>query len=788
MRSDRAIPPSGQTDGVDAYVDTVQVRGSARPRPSRARGHTLEIATVLCVALIAATGWAVLAADWVQGGGGAIVVATLSVIEAALLAQAHAPRIATALAAPFLALAAIVPTTLAAMPRLPGQTTGAVAGHYIRALFTGLSSTHDWDFTVGLSAILFICGYWLGWMALREHRGVLAVVPIFSVLATNVVNAAKPGPVALPETVAVGLAIAVVAVAHLGSLDKRWAASQITAFDGLRWRFGTSAAGVAVILTLVAVLLPPVSTTDISAKLFPTGLGIGAGQRGKSPGGASGAASIGFSQAVVPGGPLVSVPRTVFTYTDDTLAPVDFAVANDTVFDKGNWYGPARGAPGPGGTTWAGIDFTPGPLPRDNSISDGGAGAHETAVHADILLDPGATGSEALAPFAGEPEAINDQGTAFGTAVGAVSDASPLLTVDSVQLTLGIQVGTKITSTGFVSTATEAQLRTAGTNYPAWTSQFTELSDDSTHGVEAIRSLAKAWTAGASNQYDKAIAIEQRLRSAPFQYTLNPHQLAGASLWPVVYFLTVTHRGYCQYFASAMGSMLRSLGIPTRLVSGFGPGATEDVNGPQAVNQVQTQSVTTTDAHTWVEAYFPGYGWIPFEPTPPSSQGNYQPFARGLAAVSAVRVPAGPVTTPATTPATPHGFRGQDPNVSPAGSGSAGMPVAVVTSLAVLGGVALLLVAAVLWLLLPRSLAGAWKRVETLGVISGVARHYAETHRAYAARLAGVRPGAGTALLELAAVTARAEFSASGASPRDRAQALRTWRRALFGSTQRRKR
>ncbi len=121
-----------------------------------------------------------------------IVVAITSVIEAALLAQARAPRIATAIAAPFLGLAAIVPTTLAAMPAVPGQTVGAIAGHYLRALFTGLASTQDWDFTVGLCAILFLCGYWLGWMVLREHRGVLAVIPIFSVLATNVVNAANP--------------------------------------------------------------------------------------------------------------------------------------------------------------------------------------------------------------------------------------------------------------------------------------------------------------------------------------------------------------------------------------------------------------------------------------------------------------------------------------------------------------------------------------------------------------------------------------------------------------------
>ena len=89
--------------------------------------------------------------------------------------------------------------------------------------------------------------------------------------------------------------------------------------------------------------------------------------------------------------------------------------------------------------------------------------------------------------------------------------------------------------------------------------------------------------------------------------------MPNASIWPVVYFLTVSHRGYCQYFASAMGSMLRSLGIPTRLVSGYGPGTTRAQSGRAGQRE---QTVSTSDAHSWVEAYFPGYGWIPFEPTP----------------------------------------------------------------------------------------------------------------------------------------------------------------------------
>ena len=79
---------------MDVYAGTSVNLGDSARRPGEAgRRYNFEIAAALCVALIGATAWAVLAADWVHGGGGAIVVAITSVIEAALLAQARAPRI-----------------------------------------------------------------------------------------------------------------------------------------------------------------------------------------------------------------------------------------------------------------------------------------------------------------------------------------------------------------------------------------------------------------------------------------------------------------------------------------------------------------------------------------------------------------------------------------------------------------------------------------------------------------------------------------------------------------------
>ena len=547
---------------MDAYVDGIlQLRESARER-APGRKYSFEIAAVLCVALIAATAWAVLAANWVHGGGGSIVVAVTAVIEAALLAQARAPRIAAAIAAPFLGLAAIVPTTLAAMPAVPGQTVGAIAGHYLQALFTGLSSTQDWDFTVGLCAILFLCGYWLGWMVLREHRGVLAVIPVFSVLATNVVNAQDPDPIALPETIAVVLALGVVAAAYLGSLGDRWAASRITALDGLGWRFGSSAAGVAVVLTIVALVLPPVSTTDISTKLFPKGVGFGSSGKGAGRSIVGGADTIGFNPSVTLGGALVSHPQLAMTYVVNTNAAVYIRVADDTLFDRGTW-NPESGENTDAGSTWNAIQYPQGLLPRDLNPADGGIGSNEATVAATLTLQPNATGQLPLAPFTGDPASSNLPGIAYGTTTAA--GTSSLLTVDQVVLDQDIVAGTTIQTNAYISTATEAQLRAAGTNYPSWTRQYTAMNDDASKGVETIRRLAQQWTVGASDPYDQALAIEQQLRNpALFQYTLNPPQDPSSNLWPVVYFLTTSHKGYCQYFASAMGSMLRSLGIPTR--------------------------------------------------------------------------------------------------------------------------------------------------------------------------------------------------------------------------------
>ncbi len=171
---------------------------------------------------MATTSWAVLAAGFVSGGGSALAVGVAAVLAAAMVSRIHSHRIVAVVLSPVLAVVVIVPLTIARMPVGPHQALGVTASHYLRALSTGLWSTDAWTFIVGLSAILFVCGYWLGWMALHEHRGVLAVVPMYAVLGVDVLNAPRAAALALPVTLAIGLSLAVMAAAYLGSLTAGW--------------------------------------------------------------------------------------------------------------------------------------------------------------------------------------------------------------------------------------------------------------------------------------------------------------------------------------------------------------------------------------------------------------------------------------------------------------------------------------------------------------------------------------------------------------------------------------
>jgi transglutaminase-like putative cysteine protease len=147
-------------------------------------------------------------------------------------------------------------------------------------------------------------------------------------------------------------------------------------------------------------------------------------------------------------------------------------------------------------------------------------------------------------------------------------------------------------------------LRAASGTLPTSYGVYLQLPPEITRRT---RELARSITAGVSTEYDKAMAIKTWLVNNR-SYTLelvDPGQQE-----PVDFFLFDRKKGHCEYFASAFAVLARAVAIPTRQVNGFLGGEWNEYQGYVAVR--------AGDAHSWDEVYFPGAGWVTFDPTPPA--------------------------------------------------------------------------------------------------------------------------------------------------------------------------
>ena len=141
-------------------------------------------------------------------------------------------------------------------------------------------------------------------------------------------------------------------------------------------------------------------------------------------------------------------------------------------------------------------------------------------------------------------------------------------------------------------------------------SQAMDTIFDENPSLGAYRPLyerALAIAGDAPSPYAAVVALETSFRDGQ-NYVYDQNPTTRGDIPPLVEFVTRTHRGYCQHFAGAMALMLRYLGIPARVGAGFTSGSYNQ--------EKQRWTVTDHDAHTWVEVWFRGYGWLPFDPTP----------------------------------------------------------------------------------------------------------------------------------------------------------------------------
>lgn len=209
-----------------------------------------------------------------------------------------------------------------------------------------------------------------------------------------------------------------------------------------------------------------------------------------------------------------------------------------------------------------------------------------------------------------------------------------------------------------ISIASADDLRLAGENYPAWITDVYLQGGNTLSGD--VRTLTEQiiTASGAATPYDKAKAIEIWLRSNIAYDEAIPSPPLDQD--PIDWFLFDVRRGYCTYYATTMIMMLRSEGIPARMGAGFAQGTYDPAT--------RSYTIKENDAHTWVEVYFPGYGWVPFEPTadeapinrvgdppPPSNQPEVTPPPTSTPTLAPTLPPTSPpqvlpTSTPTITP------------------------------------------------------------------------------------------------------------------------------------------
>lgn len=322
-----------------------------------------------------------------------------------------------------------------------------------------------------------------------------------------------------------------------------------------------------------------------------------------------------------------------------------------------------------------------------------------------------------------------------------------------------------------VSTATKEELRRAGAQYPpAIAERYLQLPSSL---PARVRQLARSIAASQPTPYAKAEAIERYLRA---NYRYSPVVKAPpAGRDPVDWFLFELREDFCEYFASAMVVMLREVGVPARMVEGYTAGTFDPVTQRYVVREV--------NAHAWVEVYFPGYGWIEFEPTPSEavfqrSEGSDVEDATGLDPTSAnVREDR-------------EGLRREEEDAAPLGGDiDEGLPgdsqaVARETDLRPLSllGILAVLAAIVAWIRFELRFRGvpaaeaSFGKMRVLGGYAGLLHRPHQTTYEYARSLGSELPRVSEEIDDIARARVMASYSPAGASDSEIQEARRAWR------------
>lgn len=461
---------------------------------------------------------------------------------------------------------------------------------WLQKLVDGGTSRDGIVFVIQTTGVFWLLGYLAGWFTFRRTYVWRVVIPIGVVLLSVVYYYNGPKPLLVYLAIFTLLALLFVAVTYLAGEESRWRNEAVRYDRAIQFDFMRAGLLAALLALLLAWSLPGMKASasfgevltdaggpwrsfqDTWTRLFSSLRSYGAGT------------SDPYADTMVLGG-----PRTV----GNTLV-MDVRVSEKLPYGV-YWQAIAYDTYVNGGWRVVESDVEPAAhFPDDGPLNLPVNLGREVITQTVTNYLPNSSFLYAA------PEVLS---TDRQMLVDATYDEQGQTLVTALRSRFILRQGDQYQVASRVSTADATSLRAASTDYPQWVSaRYLQLPDTLT---PRTLDLAEQLTANSDNPYDKAIAVRDYLR-ANINYN---DQIAAApeGVEPLDYVLFDLKQGYCTYYASAMAVMLRAEGVPARVVSGYALGEYDPL--------AQNYRVRAVNAHTWVEVYFPDYGWIHFEPT-----------------------------------------------------------------------------------------------------------------------------------------------------------------------------
>ncbi len=545
-------------------------------------------------ALVMTAAMAIVAAELMSGLEVLLVIGSVAVLAGLALAKssfpsrtAHIFALVYGFALVSFMIGATLPAELTWRERVLDLIFRQV--QWLNKAIGGGTSRDGLIFILQTSGIFWLLGYTAAWYTFRKPRVWAVVLPTGVVLLSVVYYYYGTKPLALYLVVYALLALLYIARTHLVAREKEWRRASVR-YERLEMQIGFLRAGflVAIFAVLVAWTAPALGASasvgdalygankpwsrfqDTWTRLFASLRSYGSG------------ANDPYQDSLVLGGPrTVGNDPVMDIFVSEQLPYIYWhAVALDTYDGQGGW-------------SVANQD-TVLHMPDDGVLNTPFVNARR------VITQTVVTYMNNSSTVYGAPSLIGANQQVF---VDFNRDEQGAMEVQGLRARYVLRAGDNYNVVSQVSTANAADLRAASTDYPAWVSEvYLQMPEGIT---EETRQLAAELTDPHDNVYDKAWAVQTWLRE---NITYNDQIDAPPDdVEPVHYTLFTSREAYCTYYASAMAMMLRSVGIPARIVNGYAQGEFRPDSN--------SYRVKASDAHTWVEVYFPQYGWIQFEPT-----------------------------------------------------------------------------------------------------------------------------------------------------------------------------